>query len=59
MTKVLCLFALALSAILALIFILDLSAGIPFQKGSMVLDVVFLVAALIIGTLSWLTYREQ
>ena len=59
MSKILCLFSLGLSAILAILFILDLSVGIPFQKGSILFDVVFLAAALIIGVLSWFTYREQ
>ena len=59
MSKILCLFSLGLSVILAILFILDLSVGIPFKKGSIVFDVVFLVAALIIGVLSWFTYREQ
>lgn len=59
MSKVLCLFSMALSLIIALIFILDLSAGIPFHRGSITLDVVFLVASLIIAVLSWFTFREQ
>jgi len=59
MSKILCLFSLGLSVILAIMFILDLSIGMPFKKGSIVFDVIFLVAALTIGVLSWFTYREQ
>ncbi len=59
MSKILCLFSLGLSVILVILFILDLSIGIPFNKGSIFFDVVFLVAALIVGVLSWFTYREQ
>ncbi len=59
MSKVLCLFAMALSLILAIVFIVDLSAAFPFQRGSIALDIVFLVATLVIAVLSWFTYREQ
>ena len=59
MSKILCLFSLALSLILAVVFILDLSMGIPFKQGSIMLDVIFLVAALVIAVQSWLTFREQ
>lgn len=59
MSKALCLFALALSIILAVVLTLDLSMGIPFQRGSIVMDGVFLAISLVIAVLSWLTYREQ
>lgn len=59
MSKILCLFSLGLSVLLAILFILDMSIGIPFKKGSIVFDVVFLIAAVVIGVLSWFTYREQ
>ena len=59
MSKILCLFSLGLSGILAILFVLDLGIGIPFKRESIVFDVVFLIAAVVIGVLSWFTYREQ
>ncbi len=59
MSKILCLFSLALAVILMIIFILDISAGIPFHRDSIVLDSVFIVAGAVLAVLSFLTYREQ
>jgi hypothetical protein len=59
MAKVLCLFALVVSAILFLIFFLDLILGIPFARASMMMDIGFLVSTAIIGLFSFLTFQEQ
>jgi len=59
MPKVLCLFALAASAILFLIFFLDLVLGIPFARVSALMDIAFVVCSGIIGAFSYLTFREQ
>ena len=59
MSKVLCLFALVVSAILFLIFFLDIALGIPFKRISMVLDIAFIVCSAGIGAFSYLTFREQ
>ena len=59
MSKILCLFSLALSLILAVVFILGRSMGIPFKQGSIMMDVIFLAAALVVAVQSWLTFREQ
>ena len=59
MAKVLCLFALVVSAVLFLIFILDLILGIPFARVNMMMDIAFVVSAVIIGLFSFLTFQEQ
>ncbi|MBE6428525.1 MAG: hypothetical protein E7028_08115 [Planctomycetaceae bacterium] len=59
MSKILCLFSLVLSVILMVVFILDLSMKVPFKGESMMFDIVFLTAALVLGVLSVLTFREQ
>ena len=59
MAKVLCLFALVVSAVLFLIFILDLILGIPFARVNMMMDIAFVTSAAIIGLFSFLTFQEQ
>ncbi|MCL2623300.1 MAG: hypothetical protein FWD31_06490 [Planctomycetaceae bacterium] len=59
MAKVLCLFALVVSAIIFLIFFLDLILGIPFARVSMIMDIGFVVSSVIIGVFSFLTFQEQ
>lgn len=50
---------MALSVILMVVFILDLSMKIPFKGESMTFDIVFLAASLVLAVLSFLTFREQ
>ncbi|MDR1959007.1 MAG: hypothetical protein LBQ54_08185 [Planctomycetaceae bacterium] len=57
MPKILCLFALVISALLLLLFFADIAVGVPFGR-SLMLDAAFIIAAGIIGTLSFLTFRE-
>lgn len=59
MPKVLCLFALVVSAILFLIFLVDLVLGIPFARVSMLMDIAFIVSSGVIGLFSFLTFQEQ
>jgi len=59
MAKVLCLFALVVSAVLFLIFFLDLILGIPFARVNMMMDIAFVVSSAIIGLFSFLTFQEQ
>jgi len=59
MSKVLCIFSMAVSAILLLIFLLDLAAGIPFGRVSIPMDAAFIVSSGIVGTFGYLTFREQ
>jgi hypothetical protein len=59
MAKVLCLFALVVSAILFLVFLLDLVLGIPFARVNMMMDIAFVASSAIIGLFSYLTFQEQ
>ncbi len=59
MPKVLCLAGLIVSGLLLLLFGLDLAIGIPFDKAYPPLNIALVVCALILGFMSWTTYREQ
>jgi hypothetical protein len=59
MPKALCILGLVISVLLFLVFGLDLLTSIPFGRGAMVMDIGFLVAAAIVGYLSFMTMREQ
>jgi hypothetical protein len=59
MPKALCILGLVISVLLLLVFGLDLLTSIPFGREAMVMDIGFLVAAVILGYLSFTTMREQ
>ena len=59
MSKALCWVGLILSLIVFLIFLLDVSAAIPFGRRNIFVDVIFMVIALLMMWMSWTTYREQ
>jgi hypothetical protein len=59
MPKALCIVGMAVAAILLLLFGLDLGLGIVFGKMSVMMNVGFLVCAVVLGYLSWATFREQ
>ena len=59
MGKVLSLVGAVIAALLLLIFALDVALGIPFSGASKVMDIGFIICALILGYLSWSTFREQ
>jgi len=59
MSKALCLAGMVVAAILLLLFGLDLGLGIVFGKMSVMMNVGFLVCAVVLGYLSWATFREQ
>jgi hypothetical protein len=50
---------MAVAALLALLFGLDLGLGVPFGGKSMSMSIGFIVCAVILGYLSWSTFREQ
>ncbi len=58
MPKALSIIGLTISAILLLIFGLDMALGIPFQNVSSTMDIGFIVCSLVLGYLSWSTMRE-
>ncbi len=59
MSKFLCIFAAAISAVLFLLFLLDLIAGIPFNKANTLLDIIFIVCSGGIVALSVLSFLKQ
>lgn len=66
MQKWLCIIALAISVFVLVMFLLDLILGLagtdnlaPFKFANMWIDIVFSVAALILGLMSFFTLRQQ
>lgn len=58
MPKALTISGMVVSAVLLLLFGLDLAAGIPFQGVSMVMDIGGVFCALMLAYMSWTTFRE-
>ncbi|MGB9688235.1 hypothetical protein [Thermogutta sp.] len=58
MGKGLCIFGMVGSALLILLFGLDLALGIPFGRVSVIMDVGFIAAAVLLGVAGFLTLRE-
>jgi len=59
MPKVLCYSGMVVSALLLLVFGLDLAMGFPFDGADSTMDIGFVICSAILGYLSWSTYREQ
>ena len=62
MPKALCWAGLVISILVLALFLFDLvvpSAWAPFQKASILLDVLFILSAAALGYLSWTTLKEQ
>ena len=59
MSKFLCIASTSLSAIIFLIFLLDLAAGIPFGKANALIDIIFILCAGGVAALSVLSLRQQ
>jgi hypothetical protein len=58
MPKALTISGITIAALLLILFGLDLAIGMPFNKASKVMDISFLICALILGYMSWSTFRE-
>jgi len=58
MPKALAMSGLVVSALVLIIFLLDLLLGFPFSRVSATIDVGFIICSLILGPLSWFTYKE-
>ncbi|MGC4007357.1 MAG: hypothetical protein QM811_31230 [Pirellulales bacterium] len=58
MAKGFAIFGMVVAIILLLVFGLDLTIAIPFDRISTVADVLFVLASLSLGFLSFLTFRE-
>jgi hypothetical protein len=66
MPKALCITALAISILVLILFVADLllllanaRSAAPLHGENIVLDVVFALAATVLGYLSWVTFRKQ
>jgi hypothetical protein len=59
MPKYLTYFGLVCAGLIALVFLLDLALGWPFKKASLTMDVAFVLCAVILAVISWLTLKEQ
>ncbi len=59
MAKALCILGLAISALVLIVFGLDLAIGAPFDRVSKLMDLGFVVCSIVLGYLSWSTFREQ
>ena len=58
MPKALTISGMVVAALLFLLFGLDLALRFPFNRQQPVTDVVFVVSALILAYLSWVTFKE-
>lgn len=59
MSKFLCIASTSISAIVFLLFLLDLAAGIPFGKASATTDIIFVLCSAGVAALSVLALRQQ
>jgi hypothetical protein len=51
--------SMGMAVLVAVMSILDLSIQFPFAGYSLTLDILLLVSALLVGYLSWDSYREN
>jgi hypothetical protein len=59
MEKWMCLTTIAVSALLLVVFALDLAMKIPFGGLSPIVDILSIVASLLVAYLGWESFREQ
>lgn len=59
MPKALSITGIVVSVLILLVFGVDLAIGVPFQQVSQLMDIGFVVCALILAYASWATWREQ
>ena len=58
MPKALTISGMVVAALLFLLFGLDLALRFPFSRQQPVTDVIFVVSALILAYLSWVSFKE-
>jgi hypothetical protein len=58
MPKAFTIAGMVVAGIVFLLFALDAVVGFPFYKASLVMDLGFIVASLILAYMSWSTYRD-
>lgn len=59
MPKALSISGMVIAALLLILFGMDLAIGVPFRGVSMLMDVGFILCALLLGYLGWSAFREQ
>ena len=59
MPKALSISGMVIAVLIFLLFVLDLALKFPFQRSSMMMDIVFVLCSLGLGYLSWIVYKEQ
>ena len=59
MPKALTILGMIVSVLVAILFGADLAISFPFQRASMMMDVVFIACAGMLGYMSWSSFREQ
>ena len=59
MPKVMTIVGLVIAGLIALVFVVDLALGFPFKRASLMMDVSFLICALLLAYMSWSTMKEQ
>jgi len=59
MPKALTIIGIAISALMLLVFGLDLALEFPFNGVNTTIDVGFVICSIVLGYLSWSTMREQ
>jgi hypothetical protein len=58
MAKALTIFGIVVAGLLALAFIADMAIGVPFAGASWTMDIGAILAAGVLGYLSWDAYRD-
>ncbi len=59
MSKAMSIGSMVVAAIIALVFTLDIAIGKPFHGASSMMDICFIVCALILGYLSFDAFRDS
>jgi hypothetical protein len=58
MSKALCLSGIAIALLLLVLFAMDLTLGIPFNKADTLMDIIFMVSSAGLAVISWLTLKD-
>jgi hypothetical protein len=58
MSKALTIVGMVVAGLVGLLFLLDLVVGVPFSKANLAMDIGAIIAAAILGYLSWDALRD-
>jgi hypothetical protein len=58
MPKALCIAGTVVALLLLLVFGIDLAAGFPFGRENLVIDIGLVLCSLMLGYMSWTTFRQ-